>query len=336
MGFVDKCIERINKNVKIVLPEAEEKRVLLAALKTVEKTENIDIILVGEKEKIDEILKVEEEIKVKLEKYVESGRINVVIPTKGMAEKIYEKRKHKGITKEAAEKLSLDPVNYGMMLVDQKMAEGLVSGAIHSTADTLRPALQLIGTKEGSKMVSSFFIMELKNNLLPYTEYVFSDCGLVEDPTAEQLVEIAKSSKQSYENLVGEKARVALLSYSTIGSAKSEKVEKVQKAIQIIKEGDVPDKENYDGELQLDAAIIREIGKSKAPGSKVAGNANTLIFPDLNAGNIGYKLVQRFAGANAFGPVCQGLKYPVNDLSRGSTVEDIYGVIIITALQSLI
>ena len=245
---------------------------------------------------------------------------------------------HMVSTLEEAEKLAKDEVYFGILILKKGLADGLVSGAIHSTKDTLKPTLQIIGVdKNKSNIVSSFFIMELPENrdntknILKYDEYIFSDAGLVENPTEDQLVDIAKASRNSYENIIGETSYTAMLSYSTMGSASSPLVEKVQNATRKLKEENIP---NVDGELQLDAAIMEDIAKSKAKGSTVAGKANTLIFPDLNAGNIGYKLVQRFANANAYGPLCQGLNIPVNDLSRGSTVDDIYGVIYITAVQS--
>jgi phosphate acetyltransferase len=220
-----------------------------------------------------------------------------------------------------------------MMMVKQCEADGLVSGAIHSTSDTLRPALQILKTAPGTKLVSAFFLMVVPN--CDYSDdgvFVFGDCGLNPNPTAEELAEIAKSSSDSYKSLTGKESKIAMLSYSTKGSAKSELVDKVVNATELVKT-------NYpelkvDGELQLDAAIVPEVAKSKAPGSEVAGHANTLIFPDLNAGNIGYKLVQRLGKAEAYGPLCQGIAKPVNDLSRGCSAEDIAGVIAITAVQA--
>ncbi len=237
------------------------------------------------------------------------------------------------MTIERAKELILDPVFFGMMMVKENRADGLVSGAAHSTADTLRPALQILKTAPGTKLVSCFFVM-----CVPDCEYgengtfVFADSGLNVNPTSEELSEIAISSSKSFESLVGKKAEVAMLSFSTYGSAKSELVDKVQEATRLVKEK-APTM-HVDGELQLDAAIVPEIGKSKAPESTVAGKANTLIFPDLNAGNIGYKLVQRLAKAEAYGPLCQGIAKPVNDLSRGCSSSDIVGVVAITAVQA--
>ena len=248
---------------------------------------------------------------------------------------LYELRKHKGMTLEKARELVKDPVYYGMLMVkdENSEADGLVSGAAHSTSDTLRPALQILKTAPGTKLVSAFFVM-----VVPECEYgengtfIFGDCGLNENPDTEALSEIAISSSKSFKQLVGKEAKVAMLSYSTYGSAKSELTEKVIQATNIIKE---KNKELIvDGELQLDAAIIPEIAKFKAPGSPLEGNANVLIFPDLNAGNIGYKLVQRLGKAEAYGPLCQGIARPVNDLSRGCSSKDIEGVVAITAVQA--
>ena len=249
------------------------------------------------------------------------------------AEKLYELRKEKGMTLEKAEELVKDEVYFGMMMVKLEEADGLVSGAIHSTSDTLRPALQILKTAPDTKLVSAFFLMVVPN--CEYGEngvFVFGDCGLNQNPTAEELVEIAHSSSKSFEQLVGKQAKVAMLSYSTKGSAKSELTQKVIDATNMVREKYPEIK--VDGELQLDAAIVPEISKSKAQYSQIAGNANTLIFPDLNAGNIGYKLTQRLGKAEAYGPLCQGIARPVNDLSRGCSSDDIAGVIAITAVQA--
>ena len=327
MSFIDNIKQRAKSNIKtIILPEAEDVRVIKAA-SIVLKEGFANIVLVGNEEKVKELAKTNnfniEKAKIvdpsKAEKYEE------------YANQFYELRKHKGMAMEKAKELILDPVYYGMMMVKAKEADGLVSGAAHSTSDTLRPALQILKTAPGTKLVSAFFVM-----VVPDCEYgengtfVFGDSGLTENPTSEELSEIAISSAKSFELLTGEKANVAMLSYSTYGSAKSELTEKVIAATELVKQkSDI----NVDGEMQLDAAIIPEIAKSKAPGSTVAGKANTLIFPDLNAGNIGYKLVQRLAKAEAYGPLCQGIARPVNDLSRGCSSEDIVGVVAITAVQ---
>lgn len=248
---------------------------------------------------------------------------------------LYELRKEKGMTMEKAKELVKDPVHYGMLMLKDvnSKADGLVSGAAHSTSDTLRPALQILKTAPGTKLVSAFFVMDVPN--CKYGEngtFVYGDCGLNQNPNAEELAEIAISSSKSFEQLVGKKPKVAMLSYSTYGSAKSELTEKVIQATNLVKEKE-PNLV-VDGELQVDAAIIPEIAESKAPGSPVKGQANVLIFPDLNAGNIAYKLTQRLAKAEAYGPLCQGIAKPVNDLSRGCSSDDIAGVIAITAVQA--
>ena len=246
---------------------------------------------------------------------------------------LYELRKKKGITLEDARKINEDKVYFATMMVKAGDADGLVSGAIHSTANTLRPALQIIKAAEGINNVSSFFLMEThKKDLGTDGVLVFSDCGLIEFPTVEQLVDITIESAQSYRMLTGFEPKVALLSYSTKGSAKNEAIDKLNVVLEKLKEMNVDFE--VDGEFQLDAALIPEVAKIKAPDSKVAGHANVLIFPNLEAGNIGYKIAQRFGDALAIGPVTQGLQKPVNDLSRGSTVEDIVGTIIVTCMQA--
>jgi hypothetical protein len=348
---MSKLITKIQNRLKenkikktIILPEAEDERVLKAALRVLGDG-IVNIIFVGNNEKILEDLnnKNINEKSLDIYKYIKDGSLKIYDVEEEMlynelSTYLYDLRKHKGLTLEEAKKLTKDEVYFGILMLKKGLADGLVSGAIHSTKDTLRPTLQIIGVdKNKSNIVSSFFIMEMSENrdnsknILKYDEYIFSDGGLVENPTEDQLVDIAKASRNSYENIIGETSYTAMLSYSTMGSASSPLVEKVQNATRKLKEENIP---NVDGELQLDAAIMEDIAKSKAKGSTVAGKANTLIFPDLNAGNIGYKLVQRFANANAYGPLCQGLNIPVNDLSRGSTVDDIYGVIYITAVQS--
>ena len=237
------------------------------------------------------------------------------------------------MTEEKAKEFMKDNIYFGMMMVKQGYADGLVSGAIHSTSDTLRPALQILKTAPDTKLVSAFFVMVVPD--CKYGEngvFVFGDCGLNENPNAEQLSEIAISSSNSFKQLIGEEPKVAMLSYSTYGSAHSELTEKVIEATNLVKQKNLD--LCVDGELQLDAAIIPEVAEFKAKGSKLQGQANTLIFPDLNAGNIGYKLVQRFAKAEAYGPLCQGIAKPVNDLSRGCSSDDVAGVVAITAVQA--
>ncbi len=330
MNFIEQMKKRASDNLKtIVLPEASDLRVLKAAA-TVLAEGYADIVLLGNEENI---------IKIAQENYLDLSKSTMIDPkTSDKAEEyanaLYELRKEKGMTPEQARELMNDETHFGMMMVKQGDADGLVSGAIHSTSDTLRPALQILKTAPGTKLVSAFFLMVVPN--CEYSEddgvFIFGDSGLNQNPTAEELAEIAKSSHDSYERLVGRESRVAMLSYSTKGSAHSELTDKVIEATNILHERYAEVK--ADGELQLDAAIVPSVASSKAPDSEVAGRCNTLIFPDLDAGNIGYKLVQRLAHAEAYGPLCQGIAKPVNDLSRGCSAEDIAGVIAITAVQA--
>mgnify|MGYP000124611318 CR=1 FL=1 len=272
------------------------------------------------------------------ERNIDIGETKIIDPavsieTARYSKELYELRKSKGMTEEQAEKLVLEPVYFGMMMVKLNEADGLVSGAEHSTSDTLRPALQILKTAPGTKLVSAFFVM-----VVPNCEYgangtfIFADSGLNEEPDAEKLSEIAISSSKSFKQLVGEEPKVAMLSYSTYGSAHSASTEKVVEATKLAKEK-APEL-LIDGELQLDAAIIPEVAEFKAKGSPLKGEANVLVFPDLGAGNIGYKLTQRLAKAEAYGPLCQGIARPVNDLSRGCSSEDVAGVVAITAVQA--
>ncbi|MEE0409433.1 MAG: phosphate acetyltransferase, partial [Clostridia bacterium] len=238
-----------------------------------------------------------------------------------------------GVTLDQARETVKDALYYGVMMVKTGKVDGMVAGAVNSSANVIRPSLQILKTAPNTKIVSAFFIMNVPD--CEYGEngtFVFGDSGLNQDPTAEELAEIAISSAASFEALVGTEPKVAMLSYSTYGSAKHDLVTKVQEATKLAKEK-APELA-LDGELQLDAAIDASVGKQKAPESKVAGSANVLIFPDLNAGNIGYKLVQRLAKAEAYGPILQGIAAPVNDLSRGCTAEDIAGVVAITSVQA--
>ena len=330
-GIVAKMAQKVKQNLKtIVLPETEDVRVLKAA-SIILKEEIAKIILIGDENEIKALCQ-KENIDIPFSK-VEI--INNLTSSKSeeYANLLYELRKNKGMTLENAHEVIKDKVYFATLMVKANDADGLVSGAIHSTSDTLRPALQVIKAAEGIKNVSSFFLMETpKKQFGDDGVMLFSDCGLIEFPTVDQLVDITIESAQSYRLLTGEEPRVALLSYSTKGSAKNEAIDKLVEVLRILKEKNVDF--DVDGEFQLDAAIIPEVAKLKAPDSKVAGKANVLIFPNLEAGNIGYKMAQRFGDALALGPVTQGLKKPVNDLSRGSSVDDIVGTIIVTCIQA--
>lgn len=329
MKFIEQIKQRAKKDIKtIILPEAEDKRVLEAASK-VAKEGFANIILLGNKEQIE---KDSSKYNLDLSK-IEIIDVNSSDKKQDYANKLYELRKAKGLTLDEAEKLIEEPIYFGMMMLKNNEADGLVSGAVHSTANTLRPALQILKTAPNTKLVSAFFIMCVPNcEYGEHGNFVYGDCGLNQNPTADELSEIAISSAKSFEDLVQSEPKVAMLSYSTYGSAKSELTEKVIEATKLVKEKS-PNL-LVDGELQVDAAIIPEISKSKAPGSPIKGNANVLIFPDLDAGNIGYKLTQRLAKAEAYGPLCQGIAKPVNDLSRGCSAEDIVGVVAITSVQA--
>lgn len=328
MSFIETIKERAKKDIKtIVLPESMDKRVLEAA-SIILKEKIANIIIIGK----------EEEIAVTAEGIDISGA-TIINPftselTEELIQKLVEIRKNKGLPYEDAKKMLLeDYMYYACMLVKVGKADGCVSGACHSTSNTLRPALQIIKTKPGVELVSAFFLM-----VVPNCEYgsngtfIFADCGLEQNPDSNKLAAIAASSAESFNLLVQEEPKVAFLSHSSKGSAKHSDVDKVVEAVNIAKEKYPNCK--MDGELQLDAAIIPEVAASKAPNSEVAGKANVLVFPDLDAGNIGYKLVQRLAKAEAYGPVCQGIAAPVNDLSRGCSAEDIVGVVAITAVQA--
>ncbi len=329
MDFIQAIKEKAKQDIKtIILPESEDLRVLEGASKVL-KEGYAKIILIGN----------EEEVKQRAsQNNIDLTGATIIDPKTSdkyeeYVNQFYELRKAKGMTLEKAKETILEPIYFGMMMVKQGDSDGLVSGACHSTANTLRPALQILKTAPGTKLVSAFFAMVVPN--CEYGEngvFIFGDSGLVENPTAEELSEIAISSSKSFHQLTGKEAKVAMLSYSTYGSAHSELTEKVVEATKLLKEKEP----NLicDGELQLDAAIVPEIAASKAPGSPVAGKANTLIFPNLDAGNIGYKLVQRLAKAEAYGPLCQGIAKPVNDLSRGCNSDDIAGVVAITCVQA--
>ena len=327
MGFIDEIKAKAKTCKKtIVLPETEDIRTYEAA-EAVLKEGTANLVLIGS----------EEEIAKNKGSFDISGA-TIVDPatyekTEEYIAKLVELRQKKGMTEEQARELLLtNYLYYGVMMVKMKDADGMVSGACHSTADTLRPCLQILKTKPGTKLVSAFFLM-----VVPNCEYgangtfIFADSGLNQNPNPEELAAIAGSSAESFELLVQQEPVVAMLSHSTKGSAKHADVDKVVEATGIAKE-QYPNLK-LDGEFQLDAAIVPSVGASKAPGSSVAGKANVLVFPDLDAGNIGYKLVQRLAKAEAYGPITQGIAKPVNDLSRGCSAEDIVGVVAITAVQ---
>ena len=329
MSFVDKIWEMAQKDKKkIVLPEGDEERNLKAA-ELIKKNAIAEIVLVGDEEKIKANAKT---FGVNIE------GIEVINPetsdkTAKYAEAFYELRKNKGVTLEKAMEVVKDPVYFGTMMVKMDDVDGLVSGAVHSTGDLLRPGLQIIKTAPGIKVVSSFFIMEVPNSQYGKEgTLLFADCAVNPNPNAEELASIAISTADNAKTLCGMDPKVAMLSFSSMGSAKHENVDKVRTATESAK-AQRPDLQ-IDGELQLDAAIVDKVAKQKAPNSSVAGNANVLVFPDLQAGNIGYKLVQRFANAEAIGPVCQGFAKPINDLSRGCSSEDIVNVVAITAVQA--
>ena len=330
MSFIDGIKDRAKQDIKtIVLPESEDERTLRAAAKILEeKTANL--ILIGE----------EATIKADAEKYgVNIDGATIINPeTSDKLEEyvntLYELRKAKGMTPEAArEALLKDRTTFGVMVLKTGGADGLVSGACHSTANTLRPELQILRTAPGAKLVSGFFIMDVPNCEFGYNgTFAFADCGLNQDPDSESLAAIANDTANTFRTLVGAEPKVAFLSHSTKGSAKHPLVDKVVNAVEIAHQ-QYPDLV-CDGELQLDAAIVPSVAASKAPGSPVAGQANVLIFPNLDGGNIGYKLVQRLAKAEAYGPMLQGIAKPVNDLSRGCSWEDIVGVVALTAVQA--
>lgn len=332
MEFIDRIIAKAQKDIKtIVLPEPEDVRVLKAT-ELINNKGFAKVVLIGNENEIT---------KLAYDNNINLGDAQIIDPLKTpkldeYSNELYELRKNKGMNIENAKKILSENSRYfATMMVKVGDADGLVSGASHSTADTLRPVLQIIKGAPGVTTVSAFFIMVLKDKEFGEDGVmIFSDCGMNSNPNSEELSEIAISSAESFKELINPEgeAKVAMLSYSTMGSAHSDLVTKVVQATNLAKEKR-PDI-LLDGEMQLDAAIIPEVAKDKAPDSKVAGQANVLIFPDLNAGNIGYKLTQRLGHAEAYGPLCQGLDKPANDLSRGCSAEDIVGVVAITCVQA--
>lgn len=332
MSLLDEIKAKATARKKtIVLCEGEDKRVVEAAAE-ITKAGIAKIVLIGN----------EEECK-KVAPGVDLTGITLVDPltsdkTAEYAAILYEARKAKGMTEEQAKEQAKDRTMFGALMLKAGDVDGYVSGACHSTANTLRPGLQVVKTAPGIKTVSSCFIMiaPQKHAYNPDGVAVFADCAINIEPTAEQLADIALSSAKTAKDIAGIEPRVAMLSFSTKGSGNDDKftqtVPKVQKAVELAKQAEPA--LALDGEFQFDAAVVPEVGKLKAPDSKVAGNANVFVFPNINAGNIGYKIAQRFGGYMAVGPICQGFAKPLNDLSRGCTVEDIVATVAVTALQS--
>lgn len=328
MSFIDSIKKRARANKKtIVLPETADMRILEAAHKIL--SEDIaDIILLGDR---NEILKRANNLDLSKAKFVDPYNCDKLSEYVAL---LVELRKKKGITTEDATELLLTNLLYfGCIMVKAGDADGMVAGAVNSSANVLRAALQILKTAPGTKLVSAFFLVVVPNcDMGANGTFIFSDAGLNQSPDSEELAAIAESSAKSFRLLVDEEPIVAMLSHSTKGSAKHPEVDKVVEACRIVN-SECPELK-CDGELQTDAAIVPEVAASKAPGSSVAGHANVLVFPDLDAGNIGYKLVQRLAKADAYGPITQGIAKPVNDLSRGCSADDIVGVVAITAVQA--
>nr|WP_243112567.1 phosphate acetyltransferase [Caproiciproducens sp. NJN-50] len=327
MSFMDKMIEKaISDKKTIVLAEGTDPRVVAAAAEVIRR-KIANVILLGNEQ---EVKRAADGLDLSGAKIIDPKNTDL---HDDYANTFYEMRKAKGMTPEKASETMEDATYFGVMLVKKGVADGMVSGACHSTANTLRPALQIIRTAKDAKMVSGFFLINVPN--CEYGEngtFIFADCGLNINPNADELSEIAIASAKSFQSLVGAEPKVAMLSFSSYGSGKDALVDKVVEATKLAKEK-APDL-MLDGELQADAALVPSVGQSKAPGSKVAGHANVLVFPDLNAGNICYKMVERLAKADAYGPILQGIASPVNDLSRGCKAEDIVGVVAITAVQA--
>lgn len=329
MDVIEQFKQRARENKKtIVLPEGKELRIIKAAAKIINQ-DLAELIILGDREKVKQLA---EEAGVNINKATIINPLTSDL-SENFGNEFYKLRKHKGITRTDALKQIKDPLYFGTMLVHTNKAQGLVAGSINATGDVLRPAFQIIKTKPGISVVSGAFIMIVpdckfgKDGIL-----LFADCAVNPEPEPKQLAEIAVSSAKTAQSLLDLEPVVALLSFSTRGSANHELVDKVKEATGIAREME-PDLE-FDGELQADAALVPKVAEVKSPESNVAGKANVLVFPDLQAGNIGYKLVQRLAKAEAIGPVLQGIAKPVNDLSRGCSVEDVVNVVTITSIQS--
>jgi phosphate acetyltransferase len=328
MKLIDRIIEKAKQNIKtIVLPEGKDKRVQDAA-RVLNKEGIVKvIILVNSVDLNDDIISLQSE-GIRVEVIEQSQKLH------DYSSLLYELRKAKGMTSDKANELVRDSIYHGVLMVKNGDADGMVAGAITSTGDVFRAALQVLKTAKDVKIVSTFFLMDVPDSIYGSDGiFAFSDCGLIVKPKADELVEIAIQTAKSFESLTHEEPIIAMLSYSTFGSAKGDNVLKVVEATKAVQQR-YPNLK-IDGELQLDAAIVPEVAKIKAPNSSVAGKANVLIFPDLQSGNIGYKLVQRLAKADAYGPLTQGLGGPVNDLSRGCSSDDIVAVAAITSLQSI-
>ncbi len=332
MAYIDKIKEKAKADLKtIVLPETNDIRILKAADQVL-KEGIAKLVLIGDPEDIQARAQAEglDLSAAQFENPASSSNLQ------RYADGFCELRKKKGMTPEAAfEKISTDYVYYGVMMVKEGDADGLVSGACHTTADTLRPALQIIKTAPTEKMVSAFFIIDVPNcDLGENGTFMFADSGLTQDPTSQELADIAEASSRSFLDLVEAEPRIAFISHSTKGSAKHALVDKVTEGLRLAHE-QYPQLK-CDGEMQVDAAIIPEVAAFKAPDSEIAGTANILIFPNIDAGNSCYKIAERLAGAAAYGPMLQGINKPINDLSRGCRWEDIPGVVALTCVQAQI